>query len=282
MNTILIPTDFSSAAINAMNYALDLAAKEESKVILLHVIPEQTLKKNTEESIAAANEELISLHSQIAESKKIGCERVLLKGEVEKEILRVAEERKPDLVVIGMRGEGEGLSRVIGRTARKIIENAKCPVMAIPEKASFKEINNITYATDYHQSDMEALNKLTEMAGPFNANIKLLHIANNDQASDSGADLLEKFRKKVVKTTGYKNFSCRFLPGRNIQKELEEYARHDSTDLLVMSTHHRSIIDRIFGKSITKQVTFHTSVPLLVFHHKEKPVIFIFGMAIMK
>lgn len=265
-----------------MNYALDLAARENSKVILLHVIPEGMLKKSSGTEVKSAEEKLMSLHTEVLESKKIGCDRILLQGDPEKEILRVAEVRKPGLIVIGMRGAGEGLQRIIGRTARKIIEKARCPVIAVPEVANFKEINNITYATDYHESDVEALKTLAEIAHTFEAQIILLHISDKKQTPEAEAELMEKFRKKIIKKTGYEKFSYQLLPGKNIEKELEEYSRHNSTDLLVMSTHHRGIIDKLFGKSLTKQVTFHTSVPLFVFHHKEKPVIFIFGLAIEK
>jgi nucleotide-binding universal stress UspA family protein len=280
MNTILIPTDFSPAATNAMNYALDLAAVEGSKVILLHVTPGSILEK--EDAEARAKEKLIWLHSQITGPKKIGCDRILSRGNAGKEILRVSEEIRPDLIVVGMRGQGEGLQRIIGRTAREIIEKAKCPVMAVPEKASFKEITKITYATDYHQSDIRALKTLAEMAAPLNAGIELLHVAGSDPDPGRREAMMKKFSDKVRENTGFRNLSYRVLPGRNIQEELEEYSRQDSAGLLVMSTHNRGIIDKIFGKSITKHITLHTSVPLLVFHHKEKPVIFIFGLAIMK
>lgn len=265
-----------------MNYALDLAAEEEAKIILLHVFSERKLKNMNGADIKSAEEKLMSLHTQIVESKKLGCERILLQGEAEKEILGMVEERKPDLAVIGMRGAGKGLQRIIGRTARLIIEKANCPVMAIPENAAFKEIKTITYATDYHESDIAALKTLTDMANPFDAKIELLHISDKNKTQDSGIAELENFKEKVVEKTGYKNFLYKLLPGKNIQDELEEYSQKNSTDLLVMSTHHRSIIDKLFGKSITRHVSFHSSIPLLVFHHKQKLVLFIFGLAIMK
>lgn len=282
MNTILVPTDFSPAADNAMNYALDLAAREDSKIILLHVVPERILKESNGADVKSAEEKLMSLHTQVLESKKIGCDRILLRGDPEKEILRLAEARKPSLIAIGMRGAGEGLQRIIGRTARKIIEKARCPVIAVPEGSYFKEISKITYATNYHESDIDALKILTEIAKTFNARIILLHISDKKQTPDAEAALMKEFCNKIREKTGYENFSYQVLPGKNIEKELEEYSGRNSTDLLVMSTHHRDIIDKIFGKSLTKKITFHTSVPLFVFHHKEKPVIFIFGLAIMK
>lgn len=274
MKTILIATDFSPSATNAMNYALDLAVNEPAVTILLHVSPTG--------DIEVEEEKLIALHTQILESKKIACERVLKEGDTVKEIIKVLEEKKPDLAVLGMKGESAGLQRLMGSTSREIIEHASCPVMVIPENAIFNQVHKITYATDYLESDIDAIKSLAEIAGPLRAEITLLHIAAQHRNLNIEINQIEKFKKRVEEKTAYEHFSYEILPGKNIQKELEDYSKNKSTDLLVVSTHHRTIIDKLFGKSITKQLTYHSSVPLLVFHHKQKPLLFIFGLAIMK
>ncbi|HYG49642.1 MAG TPA: universal stress protein [Flavobacteriales bacterium] len=281
MKTFLVPTDFSDIATNSMNYALEWARHENAKVVLLHIFNEIFVMPGVLEEVTAqqiiANQDaararLQEIYTEILEEKKVACEQLALFGTPVDTILEVAEEKQVDLIIMGTHGANGFLERLLGSTTTKVIEQAQCPVMAIPENARFKEIKKFTYATDYHAHDIEALKAVANFAKSFNARLNLIHIHVGDFASSQM--MLKEFTEKTVAATGYANIGFQLISGRDVEKELEAYMDAGETDLMVMSTHQRNIFDKLFGKSITKRVTFHTHIPLLVFHHKQTPIIF--------
>ena len=74
----------------------------------------------------------------------------------------------------------------------------------------------------------------------------------------------------------YNNMSFQLLEGTSIEEALENYINNDSSSMLVMSTHHRGFFSRLFGKSITKQMAYHTTIPLMAFHHTAESAIKVF------
>ena len=203
----------------------------------------------------------------IEHAGKIKYECVSLQDLAVDGILSIAEEKEVDLIIMGTKG-AKGLTEIImGSNTASVIEKAKCPVIAIPKGVRFKQIKKITYASDYHKSDIGALKKLLEIAKPFNAQINILHVSSIELEKEK--DLMKKFMAEVNDKIDYFNLSFQILGGDDVEKELENYLQEDNCDLLVMATHHRDLMDRIFGKSFTKKMAFHTKIPLMAFHYKK-------------
>lgn len=282
--SILVPTDFSKNANNALDYAISLAKKENAKIILLHAyhvtyvspeVPMQYIDEITLESEQEAQKKLKLLSTKVTETAKLKCELITRQGLAVDLILETIESKKPTLVVMGTKG-ASGLKEVImGSNTAKIIDKAECPVIAVPEKASFSPIKHITYATDYNTSDIDALKKLTEIGKLFNARITILHVCDNEYTLESEKEYMNKFKNKVAEKIKYDKTEFKLLQGKQLLKVMEDYISHESPDLFAMSTHHRNLFDRIFGTSSAKKMAYHTKIPLLVFHYKPEPIFFV-------
>lgn len=285
MKTILVPTDFSKNASHALNYAIELAKHENAKLILLHAfhidyansyVPVNLIEKEMQEVEQKSDTQLKSLYTKVAHAGNIKCEYISRQDLAVDAILTIIKEKNVDCVVMGTKG-ASGLAEVIfGSNTARVIEKATCPVITVPEEASFKTIKKITYATDYHNSDIEAMAMVLDLAKPFNAQINVLHITDEAHLTDSEKQKMQKFKDELQKKIEYNNLSFQILHGENIEQKLEEYLEDDTTDLLVMSTHHRNLFDKLFNTSITKKLAFHAKVPLMAFHYKKKESITIF------
>lgn len=283
MKTILVPTDFSRNADNAMHFAMILAKKQNARLILIHAyqlpvspaaVPFSVLADEKEQLNKEAIRKIKALCQEIEHVGGISYEYLVEEGETVPTILQACEQKKSDLIVMGTKG-ATGLTGIIfGSTASHVLEKASCPVMAIPEASKFtRPIKKITYATDYRQSDIEAIHKLIEIASILQAQINILHISGDEISAEEEVQLMNEFRKKVTKSIFYNNLSFQLLHGNNVEEELEHYIANESTDMLVMATHFRNFIDRLFGKSLTKDIVEETNVPLIAFHYREtKPV----------
>jgi len=143
-NKILVPTDGSPGAAAATQFALELVSKEIGKSItLLHIAYPGS--DNTNLSLASTkklNEELISSnlihHGQhlLKESQELITERGLkfdimveLSDACGERIVKVAQEREYDLIVMGSRGFSPLKELILGSVSTFVLRNAHCPVV---------------------------------------------------------------------------------------------------------------------------------------------------------
>jgi nucleotide-binding universal stress UspA family protein len=145
INSILLPTDFSECAGHALSYAASLARKFSASIICVHVIepvmptvgytglteplPIADLSEQLEES---AERELPKV-AACRECEGLEIEEVIAHGDAAAEIVRVAQERKVDLIVIASHGR-TGLGRILfGSTAESVVRHAPCPVLVVKQ-----------------------------------------------------------------------------------------------------------------------------------------------------
>lgn len=134
IRTILCPTDFSPTARAALETAESLAAQFHAKLVLVHVVPPphplmmEGLLKNYEYDPEAMGN---CLKAITPSDPRISFERVLLEGDPVAKILREAETRHCDLIVIGTHGR-RGVGRFfLGSVAEKVVRQATCPVLTV-------------------------------------------------------------------------------------------------------------------------------------------------------
>lgn len=279
MKIILVPTDFSANADNALYYAIDIARKLSAKIVVLNVyyvpytnsyVSADFIVAEKKDLKAESEKQLKATEQKIKHSGKIDHELLSIEGFAVDEILKTINEKEIDLVVMGTKGADNFVDAVLGSNAAKVIEKAKCPVIAVPEDASFEGIEKITYATDYNNSDINAIEKLVELFRSFDAKINVLHIWDGSESHIIEKSVMESFKKKILEKIHYENLSFEMLKGGDLEISLEEYVDEGKTDLLVMSTQHRGFFDKLFGSSVTKHMAYHTSVPLMAFHYQNK------------
>jgi nucleotide-binding universal stress UspA family protein len=278
MKTILVPTDFSKNANNALDYAIAIAKKEKAKIILLHAynviyiypdVPVQYAADQMRATEYGAKKQLDALCAKVEVGGKLKCDYFNRQGLAVDIILEASQKMKPDLIVMGTKGASGVQEVLIGSNTAKVMEKAKCPVIAVPNKVAYSPIKNITYATNYETSDIEALRKLVDIAKLFDARITLLHIYYDGFAPDLQEEHMLKFKNKISSKIRYKKMVFKFVYGKNLMKVLEDHVKQESPDLLSMSTHHRNLFDKLFGSSLTKKMSYHSKVPLMAFHSKK-------------
>ncbi len=139
--TILFPTDFSRRSAFPLEYVKDIARRNKSKIIVLHVIesleemphvplPERTIKNLEQERLGLAREKLKEYTQRfLGTFKKVSTE--VAEGIPYQVIVDIAKERKADLIIMGTHSR-EGLVGIfIGHNAKKVIKTAPCPVLTV-------------------------------------------------------------------------------------------------------------------------------------------------------
>lgn len=139
---ILAPTDFSSYADEGLRFALDLAEKFDSELLVLHVLTPEELKEKKAMPLPAgyldtifheAEQQTLEHCSRVSGSRGRGPEvrAVVARGDPFAEIIRKAREEKCDMIVLATHGR-TGLNHVlVGSVAEKVVRMADCPVLTI-------------------------------------------------------------------------------------------------------------------------------------------------------
>lgn len=143
ISKILVPLDGSEYANRALNYAIELAKKFSSEILLVHAVPTATafitgpevldsslivgLRKQLEDSgrniLASAEEQ--TKKAGIKATMKLGY------GKPADEILRIAKEENVNLIVMGDRGLGAVGRFFLGSVSDKVSHHSTCPVLLV-------------------------------------------------------------------------------------------------------------------------------------------------------
>lgn len=269
--TILVPTDFSASAKAAAHYAAQLAVKVKAKVILLSVIEMDTSevvlhnwKKLENQMKRSAKRDLEKLLKEVKSSATDGLDISydMAAGIPMQEVIeRYAQEKKVDLIVMGTKG-ATGLKKILrGTNTARVIEHSTIPVIAIPAKATFKQLKKIVYATDLKNVTKE-IQSLCALASLFQAEILILHTV---PANGLGR-LSKKLEPELVNAAHYSAISYHQVSNDRVDQAITRFVEETQADMLAMFTHELDFYEKLFGKSVTRTMAFQSRVPLLVFN----------------
>lgn len=251
MKKILFPTEFSSHAPEAFKYAAELAYFFKAELVLLHafVKPEfQADKAQIIEQMADVSADqlntLVEEHLPEAFAGKVQTSIQVEMGRAAEAILKYALEESVDLIVMGMTGKNGTLNALLGSTSQAVLAKADCPVLAIPEKASFKGIDGLLYATDFEFRDLDAINYLSIWANTFQSPLYCLHVLEADEEA-----LTVRRKLNILRDTykGRKDIHFAIKKGV-LERDLAAFARGKEVDIVGMITHKRNFLARLTGQ----------------------------------
>lgn len=286
----LVPTDFSPSAMNAAEYALQLAKYLEANLTLCNAfflptaipaadyisLPQydyETLKEENEKALEAVAKELrIKDHSlSRIDSFHPSLTCLAEQGGVVDIISKIAEKKKVSMAVMGMTGAG-ALSRVLlGSISRSLIDHAKFPLMLIPSDFSFRKISKIAFASTLCKEDVGVVHSIAGLARYFNADLLIAHVSA-DEDTAVVEHQAQSFLNEVTCKINYDRVYIRYIKASDVDQGISWLSAHGQIDMLVMVHHPRSLFERIFNGSHTHAEAEHLNVPLLVLPAGVEPV----------
>ncbi len=265
MKKILIPTDFSLAADNALDHAIEIAAKFNSELYLVHVyhinkvdydlnLPadEQPYKKKVERKM---NQTKRKIAEKIAQ-KGLSVHTVVDEDTIFSLFNRKVLKHNIDLIIMGSKG-ATGLEKIIfGSVAATSLEMAKVPVLVVPPKHAYLPLEQIVLATDRNEVSAQVLSPLQKLALKYEAKVTILNVktdASEDPSQKSNINL-------EGVTTTYDEVPL----SKSINESINDYAKTHQFDLICMIRREKGFFERVFRRSITKTQVYNSEIPLLV------------------
>ncbi|QHT71310.1 universal stress protein [Rhodocytophaga rosea] len=277
MKTIVCPTDFSACANNAVVYANQLANKTQARLVLVHstFVPDAMPYAGISVHAATSTygeemmyqDRLVNLcqelkkqnpNSLVAYATKVGYRPVT------DEIAHVANTENADLIVMGTTG-AHGLKEIVlGSNTADVIEISRRPLLVVPEQASFAPIKHIIFAADLTREHPANIALTVELATLFGAHISFLHVLREDNFMTGTTAKIEYSHR--FSGIGYDKVSFHTQEDENIERGILTFGKTHKADLIVMVNHQQSFWRSVFSNSHTKEMAYHTTIPLLAIH----------------
>ena len=274
MRKILIPTDFSNNADNAIDYACELFKYEVSEIYLMHayqddiysdkelltretldevtkIIKQRSLKQldailkrvrdaapNPRHSfkLIAANEQLIDLADTIVDDENI------------------------DIIIMGTRGATDDRKLTFGSNTLQVLKYVQCPVLAIPQNYRYTQPKHILFPTNYLiPYKRRELKLLSEIAAPFRTQIDLLHVSGIKKLS-----LRQEDNRDFIKDELSKNkVDFKTVKEKKVVQAINKYIAEHDIDMLVMVNTRHSFLENILYRSTIDKVSLSLDIPFL-------------------
>lgn len=278
LKTILYATDYSENSAAALKYAYALNSQLGTRLLITHVFDYPTFLGTEElsEPFSKLEKDNFKMHrsklekfcdkylGKIWNSPKIQLEIVEHKSVIQG-IITIANEWHANMIVVGMKG-GSGVRELImGSTTKQLIENAPCPILAIPTDMSHDEIKTMVYATDFEEEDFQTIKRLVEIAKPLDAKINIVHISTKKEYK--GDMQMEWFKDALEERITYKNIEFKLLISDDIFDSLRVYLGDVGADLVVMlEREKKGFLKKWFHQDLVKKMESYGRVPLMSFN----------------
>ncbi len=267
MKKILVPTDFSKTADNAIQYALALAEKFSAEIIVVNAyVPTGT-------SVMIDLTDLLKLESErdlrIIKGKikktnpNIKLTTFAFEGDLTHAIKSCVKEEAIDIIVMGTTGGSGMKAKFMGSNTASVIQKVSVPLIAVPDGFVLNDNLKIAVSTDLHNlKNSKVFDSPKKIAKAYSGVFYIVNVTE-DLGEIDPVDFIDHAADVDDLFTGFEH-TFKFLEGEDYEREILEFITIHNIDLLVVVSRKRNFVNRLFHKSISKQLTMHSTVPILV------------------
>lgn len=260
---LLVPVDFSVCSKNALKLAVDFATKNRAKITVINVYsitstqtsPDRLIKDDLMENLQSYKEEIPGL-------KSLDHTLEVEFGLAADVITQKANDY--DLIVMGTRGKHDVIDKLIGSVSLRVIENAKIPVLVIPEHVHQISFEKIVFAADFKKIEhMSSLDSLRDLTLAYDSELHLLNVNESPEyiTEEEGDEALElhRFFEDV-------NHAFFLSENKDIERGIIDYLNEKSIHVLALMPRKHAFLQSLFHHSTTGDIAMHLKSALLTFH----------------
>jgi nucleotide-binding universal stress UspA family protein len=272
MKTILVPTDFSEHAEYALRVAAQIARKNNSEIILLHMLelPHQAgdaigSGHNIPEIMFFKNKAIANLEElmDVDYLDGINVSEIVQFEKAFEGILAVSKKNNVDFIVMGSHGASGFQEMFIGSNTEKVVRHSDVPVLVIKNKTDEFIADNFVFASNFSEEIKKPFKQLVAFAKSFNSHLNLVMI--NTPNSFRPTHVSEKIMADFVKEFDYDNHSLHIYNDANVEKGVLNFSNKVKADLIGMCTHGRTGFAHFFNGSVSEDLVNHAVRPVITF-----------------
>jgi nucleotide-binding universal stress UspA family protein len=274
MRLILVPIDFSADSINALEHGIKFANKIDANVRMVHIMQNVNFEKpfyfrDLKDFEGKTAQDFMNLIMYRHQPKTVNTlDYTIVKGNVSREIIKIAKNDKVDFIMMGTHGTSGGDSYWVGSNAFKVVINAPCPVVTIRNGFIRKQLTKIVLPIDASKHTRKKVTITADVAELYNAEIYVVGVTET-----SFSKIIKKVETWVKQTTDYLDQrgirnKAEMLKGSNITDMTIDYAKSINAELIsIMTEQGQHPISLLMGPYAQHMVN-NSPIPVLTIRPK--------------
>jgi nucleotide-binding universal stress UspA family protein len=279
MKRILVPTDFSMEAENAIQTSIPIAQAFKATLVLLHVLEVSSKDSFSESSVTDSgvmvsdtihiNENLKSAQENFSRSYAlhgladidVEVEQYIRVGNPNKQIEESIEKENIDFIIMGTK-EAWGLNDILlGTSTDKLLRKVNCPVLSVNEVAPADAFTKIVFPTTTYNKESGLVETIKKFQKAFGSRIFLVRINTpmHFMPDKDSLALLEEYAidNKLL------NYESYVYSHTEEEDGIREFADYIKGGMIALSTSAHTGLWKIIQGSVTKELVSHSKRPVL-------------------
>lgn len=270
MKTIIVATDFSPVADNAVEYAAAAARQINAKLVLFHLHTVSIHAVNARVSPLAL-QEMLDRNKERFEAKGeaiqqtygIDVEVDWYIGDFHESIRASVERFNADLVVMGMAAKSLEQD-LLGNTTTAAIHKLRTPILAIPEGAKFTGVKEVLFACDMMYGAQRAvLEQVRKVSGGFGANVTVFHVNKTISAIKENETAISPHEDTFDEMFDGLSYYFKEVQSKAVLDEINKEIIAVDADILIMVPLRYGFWSSLVHKSKTRIMASQSEIPLL-------------------
>ncbi|HKZ64808.1 MAG TPA: universal stress protein, partial [Chitinophagaceae bacterium] len=264
----------SPAALNATNYAADMALAIKAKIHLFHVYQLPLSVSDTPIVLLSVDEMKEAAENKLAQLKK-DLEHItsgILEIQTEARLGNLADELEdcckkiqPLTVVMGTRGHSAVERALFGSNTLKVIKHLSWPIICVPIGKEYGAgIRKLGLACDFREvKETTPVPVIRTFVKEFQAQLHILNVDHNNKHFKADTPVQSAFLHTAFEEL---NPQYHYIEQQDIEDGINEFAETNNLDMIIAIPKKHKLLESLFKKSSTKQLVFQSHVPIMCLH----------------
>ncbi|MBM1107367.1 universal stress protein [Aurantibacter crassamenti] len=277
MKNVLIPTDFSRNALNAVKYATKLFQNEECTFYLLNAYTpsighSRFFAETMTHSVLVENEGKTSkqeLEKVIAQIQTFSLnpihyfETISSFDFLTQKVIETLQVKDIDVIISGTKGASGYKEVFLGTNTVRMIKSVKNrPIIAVPQICSFIKPTKIAFPTDFkHNFSADVLDPLISLAKNFNSEIHIFHVnetMKKDKFKESNKHTLIEYMAPIKHLV---HFAPQYSSKTNV---ITNFLEELDINMLALVYNNHSYLQQLMREPVVTNMAYHCKIPLLI------------------
>lgn len=278
IRNILVPTDFSHDAYNALFYVTQLYKHQKCTFHILHAYDKQShfiaefkggrRNKKLQEFLSDRTAESLreTYHKIMADTEKNALHEFVTvpkNNSLEKAVKSYMVENTIDLIAMGTKGRTGALKILFGgNTIQMVKSGLDCPILCIPKQIGFRPISKMGYFSTFkHSVEKFSLTIVKSLAKTYEATLHIAHIDDDLQITSSQG----KNKKYLIKYFEDISFLFHNLPLESSKsKTVNNFVKSQELDFLILCYYSHNFLYKLFKEPLAVDLSITSEIPLLI------------------
>jgi len=273
INRVLVPTDFSDVANNALATAIEICKRQLATLTLVHVIDGSAFYLSPEGGLVSHPQrpkrvkEFEDTLGKVAKSLRLTHDLVVnhlvVSGDPAEKTCAIAIARSIDLIVLGTHNSSGLHDFFLGSNAFRVVRNSPCPVMTVPGYRPWPNFRRILFPVRMVPHTLEKYNYVRPIVCKNDSSILAVGVARK-KAPEEFAEvkaLMDLFRRQVAED--YVICDCELYDTENVARKVMDIAEKEKPDLIVITANQEPSIKEFFMGPYAQDIVTHSRFPVL-------------------